>query len=149
MSGLTVAGMTPEMRSHWEPLWQAYLAFYKTSVPNDVTDVTWQRLHDPDEPMFALGAFDGPKLVAFTHYVFHRSTWTVAPYCYLQDLFTVEEARGRGAARLLIEEVYRRAADAGAARVYWLTHETNMRARALYDQVAENAGFIQYRKALG
>jgi GNAT superfamily N-acetyltransferase len=140
--------MTPEMRSAWEPLWQAYLAFYKTSVPPEVTDVTWQRLHDPDVPMFALGAFDGPKLVAFTHYVFHLSTWTVGRYCYLQDLFTAEEARGRGAARLLIEEVYRRAAEAGASRVYWLTHETNARARALYDQVADNAGFIQYRKVL-
>jgi GNAT superfamily N-acetyltransferase len=140
--------MTPEQRPHWEPLWQAYLAFYKASVPPEVTEHTWQRLHDSREPMFALGAFDGPKLVAFTHYIFHRSTWTIGPYCYLQDLFTVEEARGRGAARLLIEEVYRRAAEAGASRVYWLTQETNARARSLYDQVADNAGFIQYRKTL-
>ncbi|MFC7400025.1 GNAT family N-acetyltransferase [Chelatococcus sp. GCM10030263] len=148
MSGLTVAMMTPEQRSQWEPLWQAYLSFYKTSVPPGVTDVTWQRLHDPDEPVFALGTFEGQQLVAFAHYIFHRSTWTISPYCYLQDLFTAEEARGRGAARLLIEEVYRRAGEAGASRVYWLTHESNGRARSLYDQVADNAGFIQYRKAL-
>jgi len=149
MSALTIATITPELRTAWDGLWHGYLTFYKASVPREVTDVTWQRLQDPDEPMFALGAFQGRQLVAFAHYLFHRSTWTVAPYCYLQDLFTAEEARGRGAARLLIEEVYRRAAEAGAARVYWLTHETNTRARALYDQVAENAGFIQYRKALG
>ena len=35
---------------------------------------------------------------------------------------------------------------AGASRVYWLTHETNTDARALYDKLAERSGFIQYRK---
>ncbi|MBN3820230.1 GNAT family N-acetyltransferase, partial [Paraburkholderia sp. Se-20369] len=49
----------------------------------------------------------------------------------------------------LIEAVYARAREAGASRVYWLTHETNTTARALYDRVATNAGFIQYRKDLG
>ena len=32
-----------------------------------------------------------------------------------------------------------------ARAVYWLTHETNTTARALYDKLANNAGFIQYR----
>jgi hypothetical protein len=34
----------------------------------------------------------------------------------------------------------------GASRVYWLTQESNATARALYDQMAERSGFIQYRK---
>jgi hypothetical protein len=32
--------------------------------------------------------------------------------------------------------------------VYWLTQSSNAQARALYDQVADNLGFIQYRKVL-
>jgi len=44
--------------------------------------------------------------------------------------------------------VYERARRDGASRVYWLTHETNTTARALYDRLANNAGFIQYRKDL-
>jgi len=32
------------------------------------------------------------------------------------------------------------------SRVYWHTHETNHTARRLYDTVAENSGFIVYRK---
>jgi hypothetical protein len=32
----------------------------------------------------------------------------------------------------------------GCARLYWLTRENNHAARRLYDQVAENRGFIQY-----
>jgi GNAT superfamily N-acetyltransferase len=90
----------------------------------------------------------GHSLIGIVHYIFHRSTWTVGNYCYLQDLFTAEAARGRGAGRKLIEAVYERAGRGGASRVWWLTHETNASARILYDQVADLPGFIQYRKVL-
>lgn len=66
----------------------------------------------------------------------------------LQDLFTAEAARGQGVGRALIEAVYERAREHKAARVYWLTHETNTAAMALYDEVAERSGFVQYRKTL-
>lgn len=33
-------------------------------------------------------------------------------------------------------------------RVYWLTQENNERARKLYDKVAQQTGFIQYKKSL-
>ena len=68
--------------------------------------------------------------------------------CYLQDLFVADSARALGLGRALIEAVYAKAKEAGSTRVYWLTHETNAPARLLYDQVAENAGFIQYRKTV-
>ena len=48
--------------------------------------------------------------------------------------------------RALIEAVYARGREAGAGRVYWLTHESNHAGRKLYDKLAQNAGFIQYRK---
>jgi hypothetical protein len=42
--------------------------------------------------------------------------------------------------------VYAEADQAGAGRVYWQTHHTNTVAMQLYDKVAENSGFIVYRK---
>jgi len=56
--------------------------------------------------------------------------------------------RGQGIGRLLIEAVYAAATAAGAARVYWQTHERNATARRLYDTLAENSGFLVYRKML-
>jgi GNAT superfamily N-acetyltransferase len=47
-------------------------------------------------------------------------------------------------ARALIAEVVRWAREQGCARVYWLTQSGNETARRLYDQVADNRGFIQY-----
>jgi GNAT superfamily N-acetyltransferase len=96
----------------------------------------------------AFVAENGGRIVGIVHYIFHRSTWTDGPYCYLQDLFTVEEARGLGVGRALIEAVYTAAREEGAARVYWLTHETNTVAMQLYDKIADKSGFVQYRKTL-
>jgi GNAT superfamily N-acetyltransferase len=135
-------------RAAWEPLWAGYLAFYKATIPPGTTDVTWRRLHDDAEPMHVLGAYVDGRLTGIVHYIFHRSTWTVGNYCYLQDLFVSEAARGLGVGRALIEAVYEKAREAGASRVHWLTQTDNARARILYDQVADNSGFMQYRKLL-
>lgn len=137
---------TPDDRAAWEPLWRGYLTFYKSTLTPEVTDTTWRRLNDSAEPMHGLFAVLDGKIVGIVHYLYHRSTWSTGNYCYLQDLFTMEEARGRGVGRALIEAVYEKARADGASRVYWLTHETNTDAQALYDKVAARSGFIQYRK---
>jgi GNAT superfamily N-acetyltransferase len=134
----------------WLPLWDGYNAFYGRSGPTAlaraITDTTWSRFFDGYEPVHALVAESGGKLLGLTHYLFHRSTTLIEPVCYLQDLFTAEAARGKGVGRALIERVYREAKDAGCPRVYWQTHETNATARTLYDKVAAHLGFIIYRK---
>jgi GNAT superfamily N-acetyltransferase len=136
----------------WLPLWDGYNAFYgrsgATALAPDITAATWSRFFDAYEPMHALVAESEGRLVGLTHYLFHRSMTSIAPLCYLSDLFTNEAARGKGVGRALIEAVYEKAKAAGSPRVYWQTHETNHTARQLYDKVAEMSGFIVYRKPL-
>ncbi|WP_445678730.1 GNAT family N-acetyltransferase [Radicibacter daui] len=136
----------------WRPLWHGYNAFYGRSGPTalagEITAVTWSRFFDAYEPMFCLVAEAEGQLLGLAHFLYHRSTTAIAPSCYLQDLFTAEEARGRGVGRALIEAVYARADAEGCGRVYWQTHETNRTAMALYDRLAEKSGFIVYRKIL-
>jgi GNAT superfamily N-acetyltransferase len=136
-------------RAAWQPLWDGYNAFYgragETALPAAVTEATWARFFDAYEPMHALVATDeGGALLGLVHYLYHRSTTRIEPTCYLQDLFTAPEARGRGVGRALIEGVYAAARADGIKRVYWQTHTTNAAARALYDQVAAHRGFIIY-----
>ncbi len=134
----------------WKHLWDGYNAFYgrkdATALPDEISRSTWSRFFDSYEPVHALVAEQSGQILGLVHYLFHRSTISIQPTCYLQDLFTVEAARGKGVGRALIQEVYRRAADAGSRRVYWLTHETNTTAMKLYDKVAEKSGFVVYRK---
>jgi GNAT superfamily N-acetyltransferase len=110
--------------------------------------MTWSRFFDAYEPMHALVAEGSGGLLGLAHFLFHRSTIQIGPTCYLQDLLTAEQARGKGVARALINAVYEYAREAGSPRVYWHTHETNAVAMRLYDRVAERSGFVVYRKKL-
>ncbi len=136
----------------WNVLWIGYNTFYgrtgATALPPEITQTTWSRFFDGYEPMHALVAESAGTLLGLAHFLFHRSTTQLGPVCYLQDLFTVEAARGNGIGRALIEAVYEHAKAAGSGRVYWQTHETNTTAMQLYDKIAERSGFIVYRKAV-
>jgi GNAT superfamily N-acetyltransferase len=143
-----IRSVTPADLSQWAPLWEGYNRFYERVIPAEVTAMTWARFFDAYEPVHALVAETDGRLIGLVHYLFHRNTAMIGPTCYLQDLFTDAAARGAGAGRALIEAVYERARIAGSPRVYWLTHETNLTAMKLYDQVAERSGFVQYRKQI-
>lgn len=149
---LSIRPLAKSDYAQWLPLWDGYNTFYGRSGPTAldpaITAMTWSRFFDAYEPAHALVADDGGALIGLVHYLYHRSTTSIAPTCYLQDLFTRAEARGKGVGRALIEAVYDAARNAGASRVYWQTHETNRTAMRLYDQVAEKSGFLVYRKAL-
>ncbi|NQE51361.1 GNAT family N-acetyltransferase [Herbaspirillum rubrisubalbicans] len=151
-SALHIRSAQQDDYPQWKILWDDYNAFYgrsgATALPLQITHATWARIHDASEPVHALVAESEGKLLGLAHYLYHRNTILIGPTCYLQDLFTTEAARGRGVARALIEQLYRRAADEGAERVYWHTHHSNATARRLYDTLAIDSGFIVYRKNL-
>src|SRR5271165_3093961 len=149
---LIVRSISPADFDQWLPLWEGYNDFYgrsgATALPADVTHMTWLRFFDGYEPVHGLVAEREGRLLGLVHYLYHRSTTMLGPVTYLQDLFTSEEACGRGVGRALIEAVSERAKIAGSTRVYWQTHETNQVAMRLYDQVANRSGFLVYRKDL-
>ncbi len=148
MSEILVRAVRDEDYAAWKPLWDGYNAFYgrkdETALPDEITQTTWKRFLDPDEPVFALVAERQWRIVGLAHYLFHRSTIFLQPTCYLQDLFTLPSERGRGVGRSLIEEVFERAKAAGAKRVYWQTQASNTAGRMLYDKLAQHLGFIVY-----
>lgn len=144
---LTIRPITASDRPVWGTLWKAYLAFYETSVAEDVYETSFARLLSDDDNEFngLIAERDGQAL-GITHYLFHRHMWRVENTCYLQDLFVSPEARGTGAGRALIEAVYERADAAGCPSVYWLTQDFNTTARQLYDRVGKHTPFIRYNR---
>ncbi|HEY0286462.1 MAG TPA: GNAT family N-acetyltransferase [Pseudomonas sp.] len=148
MSDVQIKAVTDDDHAQWLPLWLAYLRFYKTELPDNVSQSTWQRLLDAHEPTHAALAWKDGKAVGMVHFIYHRSNWSIHNACYLQDLFVTPEQRGAGVGRLLIEHVYAAAKQDGCDKVHWLTHETNATAIQLYERIAERPGFIQFRKML-
>jgi GNAT superfamily N-acetyltransferase len=142
----TVRSLTAADKPAWLPLWAGYLEFYKASLPLDVTEMAFAHLTSANDDMFGLVAEQDGRIVGIAHGILHRSTWAAGQYLYLNDLFVAPDVRGGGAGRALIEAVYAHADAIGAERVYWLTHETNAAARKLYDSLAVNDGFLEYRR---
>lgn len=139
---LAIAPLAPDDRAEWEELARGYKAFYETVEPDARYDETWRRLVE-GERLHGLGARLDGRMVGIAHFLFHPQTWA-ADACYLQDLFTAEETRGRGVASALIHAVAEAARARGAAKYYWVTRDSNTRARALYDRIARFKGFLRY-----
>ncbi|WP_025131534.1 GNAT family N-acetyltransferase [Pseudomonas sp. PH1b] len=148
MSQIQIRPVSAVDHGAWLPLWQAYLRFYQTELPDAVSQSTWQRFLDAGEPTHAALAWDGERAVGLVHFIYHRSNWSIENSCYLQDLLVTPDQRGTGVGRKLIEFVYAQAKQDGCAKVHWLTHETNATAIQLYERIAERPGFIQFRKPL-
>ena len=153
--GGVVRALGPEDRAAWGELWRAYVEFYRAAVPAEVTEWLWARLAAargaPEDlgQIFGRGAFDERgRLVGLAHYHYQFCTWSRRPRCYLEDLFVDPSARSRGHGRRLIEATYTRAdtlgGGAGCDDVFWLTSESNSRARALYDKVGKVTDHIKY-----
>ena len=140
--------LQPDDHAAWTELWKAYLAFYETMLPQEVHASTWSRLLDPKEPCWGAIALQQGQPIGLVQWIYHRTNWSIVDTCYLQDLFVAPSMRGQGHARQMIEYVAAAASAQGCSRLYWLTHETNTTAMALYDRVASRSGFIQYRIAL-
>ncbi len=146
---MQISTLTEQDYADWKPLWEGYLTFYQTVLPEGATDLSFHRLVDPVEPMGGFIARDAAGAACgIAHWIDHRSCWTPGDYCYLQDLFVAPEVRGQGVGTGLIETLSAAARLRACSRVYWITHETNAKAQSLYDKVAKRSGFIQYVKKL-
>ena len=138
-------------RPQWDSLWQGYLAFYESSLAPQVTDLLWQRIHDPaHEIQCRVAAASDGSLAGLVHFFAHAHTWYASPVCYLNDLFVQPGIRGGGIGAALIDAVVAEARLRGWAEVYWLTQQHNAVARGLYDKVTGGSdGFVTYSVKLG
>jgi GNAT superfamily N-acetyltransferase len=127
----------------WLGLWRGYLDFYETKLNPEVTATTFDRIL-AGEIHGAVAKDELGNCLGLVHWLTHNSTWAKAEVCYLEDLFVAELARGEGFGEALIEHVKTWAKSNNLNKVYWLTAETNTRARRLYDQIASRTGFIHY-----
>lgn len=132
--------------ARWRELWASYIDFYRGSVPEEATALTWARILDPESKIDCLVAERDGRVEGICNYLYHDSCWSTQQICYLQDLFVDPAARGGGLAKKLILACEDAAKEKGAFRLYWQTQEYNAPARSLYDTIVPRSSFIVYRK---
>lgn len=146
-AALTIRPVEADDFEVWKSLWTSYLEFYESTVEDEVYVTSFERLVSDDPHHYAglLAVLDG-EAVGLAHYLLHADMWSIAPVCYLQDLYVNKQARGSGVGRALIEAVCTNAQTRGAPNVYWHTQSFNATARQLYDKIAELTPFVQYSR---
>lgn len=143
---ITIRPIEPRDEPRWRELWDGYTRFYRREPDEELTRHTLARILDPRSPVDAIVAVrsaDG-VVVGIANYILHENTATLAPVCYLQDLYVDPAERAGGIGKALIDRLVAAMAERGWARLYWNTAETNYRARGLYDKYTPHSGFLRY-----
>ncbi|MEM7026554.1 MAG: GNAT family N-acetyltransferase, partial [Pseudomonadota bacterium] len=132
-------------RSSWEALFRGYIDFYKVDIPSGGFDTVWGWVFDSQNPFWCdLAVDEVDRPVGFVHYQLWHASLSGGMTCYMADLFVEPAERGRGAGRLLIDNVCAFAKSRGLPSVAWLTQETNYAARRLYDTYRPRSEFVFY-----
>lgn len=142
----TVRYLTAADEADWRRLWEAYGVFYETRFSEETTTTTFARLTGDDYPHYlGLVAERDGAVIGIANCIVHSSTWSPKDRCYLNDLYVDPDVRGSGTGKALIERLVEIGREREWEQVHWLTAETNVRARRLYDQFGPASGFINYR----
>lgn len=132
-------------RRDWLRLWRQYNDFYQATIPDDVTEHTWARILDLENPILGRVVEVDGTIVGFSLMVLHEGTWEKKLICYLEDLFVAPANRRAGVGSTLISDMIGVARERGCSRIYWHTKRDNVFARRLYDKFATADDFVRYR----
>jgi GNAT superfamily N-acetyltransferase len=83
----------------------------------------------------ALLAWDGTALAGLASWSFLWPAVGLTRSLYLKELYVAQAYRRAGVGRLLMEELYRTAADHGCSRVEWTTDTGNSAAQRFYESL--------------
>lgn len=142
---VTIRSIEVRDEARWRELWAGYCRFYEQNLSEEITRHTWARIMDAASPVFAIVAERaGSGVIGMANYILHENTWTLAPVCYLEDLYVDPAARAGGVGRHLIDWLVAQMQAQGWSRLYWNTKENNYRARGLYDKYTARDAFVRY-----
>ena len=141
---MIIRPVTPADRAVWEELFDAYAAFYKTTVGPEAKAAVWGWIFAEAPDFWCDVAEVEGRVVGFAQYQLMHRSLSGAKVCYLSDLFARPEVRGGGVGRALIDHVIGFARRRGISNVRGLTQEFNYAGRRLYDSYRPKSDFILY-----
>jgi GNAT superfamily N-acetyltransferase len=84
---------------------------------------------------YSLLAWDSGRLTGFASYSFLWPAVGLTRSLYLKELYVVEDARGKGIGKLLMQHLYDIAVKHNCSRVEWTTDTGNSGARQFYSEL--------------
>jgi ribosomal protein S18 acetylase RimI-like enzyme len=118
------------------PLLRQYQEFYKVADISDSRNASFFSQFGESSPAGCQFIYrDSGQVVGFATVYFSFTTSITAKVAVLNDLYTLNEYRGRGIGRKLVQHCQRYAEKNGAARLQWVTAPDNEQAQKLYDGI--------------
>jgi ribosomal protein S18 acetylase RimI-like enzyme len=146
MSTAEIRPLNRDDREAWLKLWDGNNEGRRNQ---EVTDVTWDRLNDPDCPVFGICAAIDNSPVAILHYILHHTTGNIRPVAYVQDVYVDPGFRKLGIARALMQSVAAAGQENQWGRLYWLAEANNKAAQELYKNLGVKLNFTLHVWPLG
>lgn len=142
---VTIRPVAPQDREGWGRLYAGYAAFYMVTQTEDMRGRVWSWLMAGENGMNCFVAEDSEgKLIGLAHFRPFARPLSATIGGFLDDLFVDPDARGSGAADLLMEHLKAEGQKRGWSVIRWITAEDNYRARKLYDKLAEKTRWVTY-----
>jgi GNAT superfamily N-acetyltransferase len=136
-----------EDKSAWRALFNGYADFYGVPMDGPIADRVWAWLLDPAHVLEGLVACDANgEIIGIAHVRACPRPLSGCDIGFVDDMYVAPEARGSGAADVLVEALRALAVERGWSALRWITQHFNERGRAFYDRYTGGpSDFIMYQ----
>ena len=144
MSNLEICEIQQKHYEVWIELYHKYAEYYQVDIPKDNFDLTWRWLTSENYPFWGILADVDSKIVGFAHFRSLPSPLDSCEVGFLDDLFVLQEYRGKKIGYSLIEKVHQIGKSKNWPYINWITKDDNYTARTLYDKISTKTDWNFY-----
>ena len=144
MSNLEICDIQQKHYEVWIELYHKYAEYYQVDIPKDNFDLTWKWLTSENYPFWGILADVDSKIVGFAHFRSLPSPLDSCEVGFLDDLFVLQEYRGKKIGYSLIEKVHQIGKNKNWPYINWITKDDNYTARTLYDKISTKTDWNFY-----
>ena len=144
MPNLEICDIQKKHYEVWIELYHKYAEYYQVDIPKDNFDLTWKWLTSENYPFWGILADVDSKIVGFAHFRSLPSPLDSCEVGFLDDLFVLQEYRGKKIGYSLIEKVHQIGKSKNWPYINWITKDDNYTARTLYDKISTKTDWNFY-----
>jgi len=131
-------------KENWKKLYRGYADFYKVEMNEKILQTVWSWLNDKNHEVKGIVYEVEENIIGFAHYRRMPSPLRGQDIGFLDDLFVDPGHRGKKIGEKIINELKKISKSKGWNLIRWITRDNNLRAKTLYDRVAEKTNWETY-----
>ncbi|HIF61543.1 MAG TPA: GNAT family N-acetyltransferase [Candidatus Pelagibacter sp.] len=131
-------------KEQWGKLYKSYAKFYEVEMNEKILQTVWNWLHDKNHEVEGLVYEVDGNIAGLAHYRRMPSPLRGQYIGFLDDLFVDPDHRGKGIGEKILNELKIISKSKGWNLTRWITRDDNVRAKSLYDRLAEKTTWDLY-----